>query len=264
MIPPTPTLYSSPSTTKTSRWNTRWLIYSHILVVVMLFTLFFPPTKALWRILDTAFFNLINPSLDGPTWWQNFWAMANHKYADLLEDFIFLCFLIAFVMKGHRFVRMRRIAEVLICTIYSVAIFYFFNRVLIRHHLHFYWPSPSAVLDSAVHLSDKVSWISIKDSSKKCFPGDHATTALLFATFYAYLERGPLAKIMALYAAFLCLPRLITGAHWFSDIFVGTNCIVIFFLSWLFFSPLFEIATAHVEKLFIGIGSLFKKQKSYG
>ena len=254
-----PQLFSSPPYPTTKKWQLKRLLFSHLLIALLLFTLFFPPTKMLWRGLDTAFFTLINPSLDGPKWWQAFWACANHKWADWFEDLFILSFFVAFVAAGTRFVRMQRISQLLICTVYSAAIIYFFNRILVRDHLHFYWPSPSAILDNVVHLSDKIPWLHIKDSSQKSFPGDHATTALLFVTFYGYLARGRLALLAGIYAALLCLPRLITGAHWLSDILVGTSSIVIFFLSWLFFSPLLQILSGAVETFFIHIISFKRK-----
>lgn len=254
-----PQLFSSPPVSTTKHWRLKHLLYAHLLIALLIFSLFFSPTHALWRGLDTALFNLINPSLEGPTWWQSFWACANHKWADWVEDLCILSFFVAFVTSGSRFVRPRRVAQLIICTAYSATIIYFFNRILVRDHIHFYWPSPSAVFDHAVHLSDKIPWIHIKDSSLKSFPGDHATTAFLFAGFYGYLARGRLALYTGIYAALLTLPRLITGAHWLSDILVGTTSLVIFFLSWLFFTPLFHILTNRLEAFFIRILTFKRK-----
>lgn len=253
-----PQLFSSPAPIK-NRWQRKKLLLSHLVIALLLFTLFFPPAKTLWRHIDTAFFRLINPTLAGPSWWKTLWALANHKWADWVEDLCILTFFAIFVASGNRFVRAKRIAELIICTLYSAAIIYFFNRILVRDHLHFSWPSPSATLDHVVRLSDQIPGLHIKDSSQKSFPGDHATTALLFASFYSYLARGRLALCAFSYAALLCLPRLITGAHWLSDILIGATSIVLFFLSWLFFSPLFTILSSKLESFFLAITTLGKK-----
>ncbi len=241
---------ATPLKAQERRWDLPRLIGVHALVAILLFTLFFPPTKGVWRALDTSFFHLINSTLDGPVWWQTLWALANHPLADWFEDLCILGFFAHYVAKGMRFARSRRIAELIVCTLYSAAIIYFFNRILVRDHIHFYWPSPSALFEGAVRLSEQIPWIDIKETSQKSFPGDHATTALLFAAFYAHLAKGKSALAAALYTALLCFPRLITGAHWLSDILVGTTSIVLFFLSYLFFTPLFEKCTQAVEKLF--------------
>lgn len=254
-----PHLVSSTPFTSSKRWQLKRLLYANLLVIILLFTLFFPPTKALWRVLDTAFFNLINPSLDGPRWWQLFWGYANTKGADWFEDLCILGFFIAFVATGSRFVRAQRISQLVICTLYAAAVFLFFNHLLIRLNFHFYWPSPSVVYDHAIMLSEKVPWLHIKDSAKKSLPGDHATTALNFAFFFGYLARGRLAIFAGIYAALLCMPRLITGAHWLSDILVGTTCISIFFLSWLVFTPLMNTLASRVESFLLKIISLKRK-----
>ncbi|HCJ84217.1 MAG: hypothetical protein A2Y28_03495 [Chlamydiae bacterium GWC2_50_10] len=254
-----PKLFSSSLNSKMKRWNLKALFLLHLLILFLFASLFFPPTKALWKILDTTLFHLLNSTLEGPLWWQTFWAAANHPWADWLEDLCILSFFAAYLFTGSPFVRPRRLAELLLCAAYSAAVIYFFNRLFIREQLHYYWPSPSAFFENAIHLNDKIPWISIKDSSLKSFPGDHATTALLFASFYGYLVRGRLALFAAAYAALLCLPRLITGAHWVSDILVGSASIVLFFLSWLFCSPLFHTLSNLLEKSFILLLRLKRK-----
>jgi Kdo2-lipid A phosphotransferase len=100
--------------------------------------------------------------------------------------------------------------------------------------------------------------MSTKDDSSKSFPGDHGTTALLFAASFSYLAGWRLGLLASLYAAFLCMPRLITGAHWLSDVIVGSGTITILFLSWAFCTPLFVKFTDMCERFFIWIG----KQKN--
>ncbi len=38
------------------------------------------------------------------------------------------------------------------------------------------------------------------------------------------------------------MPRLIAGAHWFSDVVIGSGCIVLFFAGWGLFTPFHKIA----------------------
>src|SRR3990167_8789927 len=106
------------------------------------------------------------------------------------------------------------------------------------------------VVDDSVRLSKEIPWMSIKDDSSKSFPGDHGTTALLFVTGFAYLAGWRLGVLAVLYGAFLCLPRLITGAHWLSDIIVGSGTITIVCLSWAFCSPFFHKATERLTTIF--------------
>lgn len=250
-----PSLYTGKSAQPQSYWNIKALLFSHLIILLLLASLFL---TNFWRPIDLAFFKLLNGTLHGPYWWKAFWALANTKWADLLEDVIIVFFFLLYILKGNRFSRPKRISEFLFCALYIAAIIFFFNRKLLQSHVHFYWPSPSVVVDSAVHLTQEIPWLTFKDHSFKSFPGDHASTALLFAGAYSHIARGKLALFASLYALFLCLPRLITGAHWLSDIVVGSGSVALFFLSWAFCSPLFHRSTIAIEKIVVSFSSFSK------
>src|SRR6185369_8486193 len=112
------------------------------------------------------------------------------------------------------------------------ATIYFINRKLFSSYLIIPRTSPTRVVEDSIRLSEMVPWLHVKDGSARSFPGDHGTTALLFSASYTILAGWRLGIIALLYGAFLCLTRLITGAHWLSDVIVGSGCIAIFVLSW--------------------------------
>jgi membrane-associated phospholipid phosphatase len=231
-------------------WKLNVLLFWHIIAALLFASLFWPVTKEYWQVVDVAFFKAINSTLRDRPSWQLFWALANHKLADWVEDLCVLCFFITYVRQAHRSLRKRRISELLFCVIYIAAIIYFINRMLFRENLSIPRLSPTLVVDDSVRLSEEITWMSIKDDSSKSFPGDHGTTALLFAASFSYLAGWRLGLLASLYAAFLCMPRLITGAHWLSDVIVGSGTITIVFLSWAFCTPLFARFTLGCERLF--------------
>lgn len=232
------------------KWKWKTLLFCHVLVTVMLTTLFLPSTKGFWEVIDVAFFKFVNGSLEGRPNWQVFWALANHKLADWVEDLCVLIFFFIYVKQAVRSLRPRKIAELLFCVLYIGAIIYFVNRMLFRENLSIPRLSPTLVVDSSVRLSEHIPWLHIKDDSSKSFPGDHGTTALLFAASFTYLAGWRLGILASLYAAFLCMPRLITGAHWFSDVIVGSGSITLLFLGWAFCTPLFQTCVNGLERFF--------------
>jgi membrane-associated phospholipid phosphatase len=236
--------------TASKAWNLKILLLCHVIGALLFASLFWPVTHTYWEAIDTAFFKFINSSLrDRPTW-QIFWACANHKLADWLEDIVILGFFIAYVRQAHKSLRTRKISELIFCALYIAAIIYFVNRIVFRENFSIPRLSPTLAIDDAVRLSDEITWMSIKDGSSKSFPGDHGTTALLFASIFTYLAGWRLGIIACLYAAFLCMPRLITGAHWLSDVLVGSGTITLVALSWAFCTPLFDKATNRIESMF--------------
>lgn len=243
---------STPTSTLAApkAWKLKTLLLWHIIGALLFASLFWPLTKTYWEMLDVAFFKMINSSLrDRPTW-QLFWALANHKLADWVEDLCVLAFFFTYVKQAPKLLRPRKIAELLFCVLYIAAIIYFVNQKLFRENMDIPRLSPTLVVDDSVRLSQEIPWMKIKDGSSKSFPGDHGTTALLFAASFTYLAGWRLGILASLYAAFLCMPRLITGAHWFSDIIVGSGTITIIFLSWAFCSPMFTRFTEGCTKLF--------------
>lgn len=242
---------SSVELSSPKRWNLKALLLCHIVIALLISTFLWPVTRVFWDWLDTAFFTSINHSLSWGKYWQIFWAMANHKLADWLEDAVILTFFIIHVRRAVKTLRPKRAAELIFCALYIAAIIYYVNRMLFRKCLQIPRASPTLVIDSSICLSDLIPWLSIKDGSPKCFPGDHATTAILFAASYFYYSGWRTGIYAILYAAFLCMPRLITGAHWLSDIIVGSGTITLFFLSWALCTPFHRWFVERIEKLFL-------------
>lgn len=232
------------------KWNIKGLIICHALVVFLLGTFLWHETKVhFWDKLDQFFFRLLNDTLESSQNWRLFWAFANHRYADWLEDVIIAAFFAIHIRQSQKELRFRKASQLVFCIFYIAAILYFINRMLFRIYLQIPRESPTLALDGGIRLSDYISWLNIKDDSLKSFPGDHATTAILFAASFYFFAPRRLGIIACIYGAFLCLPRLITGAHWLSDVVVGSGSIALFFLGWAFCSPLHIWFTDKLEKM---------------
>ncbi len=245
--------------TEKSNWQLKKLLLWNLLAAFLFGSLFLPLTRGAWEVVDVAFFKMVNGTLRDRPLWQLFWALANHKLADWVEDLCVLCFFIAYVRAAHRSLRLQRVSQLFFCVLYIAAIIHFVNRLFFRENWNIPRLSPTLVVEDSVRLSKEIPWMSIKDGSSKSFPGDHGTTALLFAASFTYLAGWRLGILASLYAAFLCMPRLITGAHWFSDVIVGSGTITIFFLAWAFCSPLFTKATDAFERFFRSVANLFRR-----
>lgn len=220
------------------------------LLALLLASLFWPKIAVYWQKLDIAFFKFINQSLIDRPCWQMFWAAANHKYADWLEDLCILIFFALWIQMSPISLRKTRIAQLLFCVLYIACILLFINGTLLRNFIQIPRPSPSLVVENSVMLSEEIPWMKIKDVSRASFPGDHATTALLFAASFSYLANWRFGIAAWIYASFLCMPRLITGAHWLSDVVVGSGGITLFFLSIAFCTPLANCLISCLMRLF--------------
>ncbi|NGX48106.1 MAG: Lipid A 1-diphosphate synthase, partial [Chlamydiae bacterium] len=197
---------SSTSITSSNPWRLKLLIFWNILGMILFTSLFVPYTSALWDQIDPTLFRFFNQPLKNSHSLRLFWAVANHGLADWFEDLCIFGFYLAAIWKTKRGTRLQRSAQLLFCVLLIACTILLINRLICRDYLHLRRTSPTLVLNDAIHLSDFLPWIHVKVDSTKSFPGDHATTALMFACSYAYLVRGKLATFALLYGAFLCLP----------------------------------------------------------
>lgn len=224
------------------------LLFCHLVIALLLGSFLWPATRVIWDSLDTSVFRVLNHTLEGHPWIQAFWAFVNHKKADLVEDAVFLLFFILAIKAAPQKQKIRRACEFLFCILLAGSLIYSVNRVLLRSYMLIPRASPSLVVSPCVRLSEELPWINIKDETLASFPGDHATTLLLFTAFYTFFAGRRLGAYALFYSVFRVLPRLIVGAHWFSDVVVGSGCLALFFLSWTLCTPLHTWIIDRIEK----------------
>ncbi len=225
------------------------LLLSHLIIALLLGTFLWPVTREVWEMFDTFVFQTLNGTLKNSPVLQIFWGLINHKKADLVEDAIFLAFFIYAIAKAPQGQKLKKTAQFLFCIILAGSLIYFVNRILLREHVLIPRVSPSLVVTPCVRLSVELPWLLVKDQTLASFPGDHATTLLLFVGLYTVYAGRRLGFYAALYAIFRMLPRLIVGAHWCSDIIVGSGCIALFFLSWTLCTPFHTWTIDKIEKI---------------
>lgn len=223
-------------------WRLKLLIFWNC-IGILLFASYFTP---LWESIDLSLFRLINEPLKNSHALRVFWALANHNLADWFEDICFLAFYAVGIWKTKQGHRVEKTAQFLFSIILTAITILFVNRFLCHDVLRLRRASPTLALPDAVYLKDFLTGISMKVISNKSFPGDHATTALMITISYAYIMRGKLAIFALLYGLFLCLPRLAVGAHWPSDLIVGSGCITLFVLTWAYCTPFASTCLKHM------------------
>jgi membrane-associated phospholipid phosphatase len=207
---------------KTKQKTKQFLVLN--ILAILVFATLLPVFNELWRALDTVFFYVLNNSLgEVQNNWNYLWAILSVRIADLLPLIFILLFFLAFKKNT-------RIKEL------SFFVALLFLMLIIRELLDFFVAyfefsrvSPSMVLET-IRLSVLYPEINLKDSSSESFPGDHA--AVLFVWFGFFVSRVKRFRFLALLMVlFFLIPRLISGAHWLSDVLVGGLGIALFTLA---------------------------------
>lgn len=222
-------------------WSWKPFIACHLLALALLVLWLWEPTRAAMNLFDVSLFHLLNAPLATNETWRLTWAVASTRPFDLLVGVILLLLLIRgdWIFKASQ---VRAATFGFICA----AVILVVVRVLyakIAHHFGWQHASISTVLPDAVRLEQYFpSWedtaFEIKDESARSFPGDHASVLLIWALFLTLFSRTLLQWVVIWGLALLfMLPRLVAGAHWGQDDYIGGVQMALVALAWSCFTP---------------------------
>jgi membrane-associated phospholipid phosphatase len=244
-----------------SSWKIKKLIFAHILVIGLVSSVFYPPLyNFIWKALDEGCFKFLSETTAQSRFLQSFWAVANHRIGDAIEDVFFVIFFIWLIKITPPREKLKKASEFLFLALLTTAVVLFVNNLLFKQMIHISRWSPSLILESLPRLADAISWIKVKGASKASFPSDHATTAVMFVVDFLLVSRNRLLNwSVLLYGVFLCCPRMVAGAHWLTDILCGSVSIVLIIFGWALFTPFARLCTRGIHKGLLWIAGLFSK-----
>lgn len=225
-----------------SSWKIRKFCYLHLGAFFLLFSLFgCHMTANIWHTIDVHVFRALNEYIRERPIQQVFWACCNIRLTDIFGAIYLGLIFILFINEAQGKERRRRLASLIFTLIWFEITIFSCKQFLtpICENLHLARHSPTISLSKYVALSTILPWLPVKDSSCFCFPADHGTIVIqwwLLFTFFAGRLKGTITMIPAI---LLLLPRLISGAHWFSDLAVGSVSITMIAFAWATASPLY-------------------------
>ena len=122
-------------------------------------------------------------------------------------------------------------------------------------------PSPTLFFENVTRLSELVD-IPAKDADRNSFPGDHGMMLMIFTAFLGrYFGRRAFFAGLFLVVIF-SMPRIASGAHWFSDVYVGSLAISCIALSWALLTPASDMCIRGLESVVPWKYIPFFKEKS--
>ncbi len=119
--------------------------------------------------------------------------------------------------------------------------------------------SPTLTFTNINRVSELLS-VPTKDASRDSFPGDHGMMLLIFSAFmWRYFGKvaGLIALIIFVVFAF---PRVMIGAHWFTDIIVGSMTVILIGLPWVLLTPLSDRLITFFDKSLPGKNKHFQNK----
>ena len=206
-----------------------------------------PVTRGLWDRLDSIIFFSFNGSLASGEIWQAFWAIANWRPIDIIAAGLIMVIGFSWIyslQKDNRLDALSGLAVLLFIILLTR-----FSAALLLYLSEYQRYSPSITLTPSYRLSELVPWINAKDYHKDCFPGDHGYVVISCIVFF-FLQAGKRWGIISMISLSpFILPRLVSGAHWATDIIIGSGTMILISMPLLFTTPLLQRGRTALNKL---------------
>ncbi len=241
-----------------TQWQLKSMLLFHGLAALLLASWLLPGSQSLWRWIDEYWFYLLNGSLADGHDWQYFWALMSVRSADLIPTLIMLLTL-TFPILG---IQRQQLHSAFVGFILILILMWPIRETLYELAVHFglSGESPSLQLQPVYFLSELFPTLAAKDRATHSFPGDHSAVLWIWSGYLILMLRSRLALLSLPLAMAFMLPRLVAGAHWFTDNFVGGAAVALVTLSWAFHTPLLQRLTTalcrHLTPLLYRLGRL--------
>ncbi|KAA8995259.1 phosphatase PAP2 family protein [Affinibrenneria salicis] len=213
------------------RKNLFYIIVLNALGLALFLSWYWQQRHGFWFALDSQIFRYFNQHLLSSPSFLRLVAITNNRAFDgcalLSMGLIYLRFYLRAAPPERRRLLLIGVTMLLCGTVLNQ----------LGHLLPVKHTSPTLFFEH-VNRVGQLTGIPTKDASSDSFPGDHGMMLMVFAAFMLrYFTRGAFLLGVLIVIVF-SLPRLMIGAHWFTDIAVGSLSVVLVGLSWCLLTPL--------------------------
>jgi membrane-associated phospholipid phosphatase len=200
-----------------SKFEVSPLTQSLALLTALLAFWVLPASHKICTHLDFLTFDFLNHSLLYSHTWQLFWGYLNHPN----ETWLNIIFMIAVNILGICTIpkeqRLRATILFIYCWI-SFQLVLAITHIVFNDWLQISRFSPSIQIEPWVILSITLNNPDIKVFSNSSFPAGHILVLVFWLQFLRMYCKPWVCRLGILTAVVLTLPRMISGAHWLTDI----------------------------------------------
>jgi len=207
------------------RRNIPSILILNVLGIALFLSYYLPANHGFWFPIDSSIFFYFNQHLATNQTFLHVVAITNNRAFDgislLAMGLLYFSYYIKRDTAGRR--QMILIGFVMLLT--AVVLNQLGHLLPVSHK------SPSLSFPDVNRVSE-LTGIPTKDSSGDSFPGDHGMMLLVFTCFMLRYLGKTAFGVALLITVIFSLPRLMIGAHWFTDIAVGSLSVVLVGASW--------------------------------
>ncbi|WP_439069217.1 phosphatase PAP2 family protein [Serratia nevei] len=228
-----------------TRRNLPFILFFNLLGVALFLSWFLPANHGGWFTLDSAIFFFFNRHLATDPAFLHLVAITNNRAFDVISLLAMGLLYLYFYLKQDAAGRRRLVITGVVMLLTAVVLNQLGHLLPVKH------PSPTLTFDN-IHRVSELTGIPTKDASGDSFPGDHGMMLIIFSCFMLrYFGRGAFAAALLITLVF-SLPRVMIGAHWFTDIAVGSLSVVLVGASWVLMTPCSDWIVDRLNRLLPG------------
>ncbi|AUU11729.1 MULTISPECIES: phosphatase PAP2 family protein [Serratia] len=228
-----------------TRRNLPLILLFNLLGVALFLSWFLPANHGGWFTLDSAIFFFFNRHLATDPAFLHLVAITNNRAFDVISLLAMGLLYLYFYLKQDAAGRRRLVITGVVMLLTAVVLNQLGHLLPVKH------PSPTLTFDNIYRVSE-LTGIPTKDASSDSFPGDHGMMLIIFSCFMLrYFGRRAFAVALLITLLF-SLPRVMIGAHWFTDIAVGSLSVVLVGASWVLMTPCSDWIVDRLNRLLPG------------
>ncbi|WP_291972989.1 hypothetical protein [Candidatus Symbiopectobacterium sp.] len=198
--------------------------------VALFFSWYLPVNHGFWFTLDSAIFFYFNQNLATSPLLLYTVAITNNRAFDACALLAMVSLYFYHYQRGDSTERQRLLIIGVVMPITAVVL----NQL--GHLLPVQYASPTYYFSDINRVGELTGWPT-KDASRDSFPGDHGMILMIYSAFILrYFPRRSFLISLVIVVVFTA-PRVMIGAHWFTNIAVVPLSVVLVALSWWLISP---------------------------
>lgn len=219
--------------------------------LMLFFSWYLPVNHGFWQSIDSAVFYFFNQQLTESRMFLWLVAITNNRTFDGCSLLAMFFLLRSFWLQENARGRRRVVITTLVMLLTAVIVNQL-SQVLIPVKR----ASPTLTF-SHIHRVSELLSLPTKEASRDSFPGDHGMMLLIFTAFmWRYFGKyaGIISLIIFVVFAF---PRVMIGAHWLTDIAVGSLSVILIALPWWLMTPISDRVISLLDRSLPGKNKQF-------
>lgn len=217
------------------------ILFLNLIGIALFLSWYLPEHHGFWFQLDSAIFFYFNHHLATSPLLLYTVAVTNNRAFDMCALLAMGALYYACYRNANAAERQRQIIIGLVMLLTAVVLNQMGHLLPVQH------ASPTLYFTDINRVGELTGWPT-KDASRDSFPGDHGMMLMIFAAFMLrYFSRRTFVAALAILFIF-ATPRVMIGAHWFTDIAVGALSVVLVGLSWWLLTPASDALISFIQR----------------